>query len=154
MEYLRENMGGIASIQTLAISYVQYWPALSDDGTEYLSEIVLVSGKSWSEAIPFSKMADFTETDEDTDNGILYRSTLNATIAKYDASNIGVNSPFKTPRIIKFTDANGECFIMGDPSRPVTILNNRATGRVPADRNQIDIQITHAAPFPCPLYDF
>lgn len=154
MEYLRENMGGIASIQLISVSDVQSWPALSDDGTEYLSAIVLASGKSWSDAFHLNKMADFTETDEDTDNGILYRSTLNATIAKYDATYTGINSPNKTPHIVKFTDANGESFIMGDPSRPVTILNNRATGRVPADRNQIDIQVTHAAPFPCPLYDF
>jgi hypothetical protein len=154
MNNLRENMGGIVSIVALSIIDIQTWPALSQDGTEYEAAITLKSGKVWYDMLSSANFSDFTESAEDTDSGVVYKSSVNISIPKFDSDSVSLNLVNKPAMILKITDANGVSFIMGDPTRPVTIMNNRNSGRIPSDRNEFKIEISHSAPFPCPLYDF
>lgn len=146
---LIESMGGIVTVSFASIYNILNWPKLENG--KYVSEPTLKTGESYFTLNVF-RFAEYTETPEETDAGLLFSSTLTVYLENKSLQYTEYfDGGYTNPSFAIITYANGVKQILGSPGYPLKYQRDVSSGRFAPDKNISTITLKGSMPYNAPF---
>ena len=118
----------IGSIQKIEIALAQFVHVSKPDKK---NQVTVTNSDAWTEMNFAHLSASFEEPEKQVDQGLVYEPKLIWLMSKNSPDNHVEAYRFSGKKVvIRFTDANGQTYLLGDQDKPVRIMVSRM---IPAD---------------------
>ncbi len=139
----------IGSIQKIEIVLAQFMTVSKPDEK---NQVTVTNSDAWTEMNFAHLSASFEEPEKQVGQGLVYESSLEWLMAKNNPDNHKEAFRFSGKKVvIRFTDGNGQQYLMGSQDKPVKVLVKRMVPAVPSGFNGYKLSAKILNPRPVPF---